>query len=126
MPNGQPAQLANLNPFKPGNTASRRSAFPDRALRLARRTTVEAIETAIKCMRDSDAPWPERMAGVKVILAEGLPKKRDAFEALFAAAASGYGFIEVRFVRPGDHAAVIEAKPNGHAPDTFRIEYDAE
>jgi len=118
--------LANLKHFQPGNKAHRPSPYPERALGIARRHTVEAVKTAIACMQDSEAPWPERLAAIKIILAEGLPKKRDAFEALFAAAASGDGFIEVRFVRPGDHGTVIEARPNGHAPDTFRVSYDAD
>ena len=84
MPYGQTAQLANLRPaWEKGRMppTSRRSRDADRALRMARRHTTEAIETAIKCMRDETASWPERMAGVKVILQEGLPKKRDLIEA---------------------------------------------
>ena len=121
MPNN-PNAIANLRHFQPGNKAARPSPYPERALRIARRATIEAVQTAITCMRDTSAPWPERMAGVKVILAEGLPKKRDAFEALFAAAQTGEGFIEVRFVAPG--AQPVDVTPNGR--DTFRIEYDAE
>jgi hypothetical protein len=117
-----PNAIANLVHFKPGNKAARPSPYPERGLRLARRHTVEAIQTAIACMRDTEASWPDRMAGVKIILAEGLPKKRDAFEAIFAAA--GDGFIEVRFVAPGaDHSEVIDAKANGHDA-TFRVRLD--
>ena len=122
MANQSPAQLANLRRFEPGNQAARKAPGPERALRWARRACPEAIATAIECMRDTTAPWPERMAGVKVILAEGLPKKRDAFEALFAAAQTGEGFIEVRFVAPS--VQPVDVTPNGR--DTFRIEYDAE
>jgi hypothetical protein len=118
---GTPGNIANLTPFKPGNTAARRSPWPEKALRAARRACPEAIATAIECMRDTEAPWPERMAGVKVILAEGLPRKRDAFEAIFAAA--GDGFIEVRFVAPGERSE-HEPRPNGH--DMIRISYDAD
>ena len=121
------ANEGNLIPFKPGNKAHRPSPYPERALGIARRHTVEAVRTAIACMQDIEAPWPERLAAIKIILAEGLPKKRDAFEALFAAAASGEGFIEVRFVAPGSSTAVIEARPatNGHAPPgTFSVNLD--
>ena len=115
------ANPGNLVPFKPGNKSARPSPYPERALGIARRHTVEAVKTAILCMQDIEAPWPERLAAIKIILAEGLPKKRDAFEALFAAAASGDGFIEVRFVTPNQP---LDVTPNGH--DTVRIEYDAE
>jgi|SRR5215471_13966959 len=114
--------LANLRHFKPGNKAHRPSPYPERALGIARRHTVEAVQHAIDCMRDAGLPWSDRLAAIKIILAEGLPKKRDAFEALFAAAQTGEGFIEVRFVAPG--AQPVDVTPNGR--DTFRIEYDAE
>ena len=120
----QMANPDNLIPFKPGNKAHRPSPWPERALGIARRHTVEAVKTAIACMQDIEAPWPERLAAIKIILAEGLPKKRDAFEALFAAAASGEGFIEVRFVDPGREPKDVTPANNGH--DTIRIEYDAE
>lgn len=116
-----PNAAANLVHFKPGNKAGRPSPYPERGLRLARRATVEAVQTAIRCMRDEQAAWPERLMACKLILAEGLPKKRDAFEALFAAAGAD-AFIEVRFVRPGEPGE--QPKSNGHA-ETFRIEYDA-
>lgn len=119
--------LANLKHFQPGNKAHRPSPYPERGLRLARRATVEAVQTAIRCMRDEEAAWPERLMACKLILAEGLPKKRDAFEALFAAAGAD-AFIEVRFVRPGERSdRADEPRPNGHDEQaaTFRIEYDA-
>jgi len=117
-----PNAAANLVHFQPGNKAARPSPYPERALRIARRATPEAVNLAISCMRDTELPWSERLQTIKLILAEGLPKKRDAFEALFAAAQTGEGFIEVRFVAPG--AQPVDVTPNGR--DTFRIEYDAE
>ena len=116
------ANPQNLVPFPVGNKAARPSPYPERALRIARRATPEAVNLAISCMRDTDLPWSERLQAIKLILAEGLPKKRDAFEALFAAAQTSEGFIEVRFVAPG--AQPVDVTPNGR--DTFRIEYDAE
>ena len=72
-------------------------------------------------MRDETASWPERMAGVKVILQEGLPKKRDLIKDSITG--NSNAFIEVRFIAPVEP---VEAKLNGHQPGTFSVSFDAE
>jgi hypothetical protein len=99
MPNGQPAQLANLRPFKPGNRAPRRSADVDRAIRLARKHSLEAILLAVECMRDAEAAWPERLKAVQLILNAGLPKDPDATDRALDEN-RGFDFLEIRFVSP--------------------------
>jgi hypothetical protein len=54
MPYGQPAQLANLKPpWKSGDSVGRRSRDVDRALRLARQHSPEAIVYCAKVLNDA-------------------------------------------------------------------------
>jgi hypothetical protein len=94
---GTPANLRP--PFERGNTAPRRSGDVDRAIRLARKHSPEAIQTAIKCMRDPTASWSDRLKAVQVVVQVGLPKDRDAID-IALDENHGPRYLNVRFVSP--------------------------
>lgn len=80
MPNGQPAQLANLHPpwspGKSGNELRQHKAY-HRLIKHARITSMEMLETMIACARDKEAPWPARISAAAAVLerAWGKPKE---------------------------------------------------
>jgi hypothetical protein len=124
MPNGQPAQLANLRPaWKRGDApkAGRRSLDVDRAIRIARKHSPEAISFAVECMRDAGAAWSERLKAVQIVLAAGLPKDPDAINKALGES-DGPRYLEIVFVKPGE---VIEhqPKPNGNGTGTFAVTF---
>jgi len=74
MPYGQPAQLANLTPWQSGNKASRRSKDVERALKLARKATSEAVLYAEKVLRDNNEDTRLRLKAAEILLLHGMPK----------------------------------------------------
>jgi len=94
---GTPANLRP--PFKRGNTAPRRSGDVDRAIRLARKHSPEAIQTAIKCMRDPTASWSDRLKAVQVVVHVGLPKDPAAIDRALGEN-RGPDFLRIQFVSP--------------------------
>jgi hypothetical protein len=78
MANGTPAQVANLRPWKKGESGNTHGRPRDyyTVLKLARANTPAAIGILVKCMHDDEAPWQARVAAVNVLLdrAWGRPK----------------------------------------------------
>lgn len=124
MPNGQPAQLANLQPpWLPGGPpkSPRRSAKTDRAIKKFRALTPEAANYAGRVLRDEGEATRYRLQAMEAILRYGMPKNLD--EALAAAMGEGGRvYMRVEFIRPGDNAADLDAKPNGHG-GTFEVSF---
>jgi len=125
MPNGQPNQLANLHePFLPGNkhAGSRRSVKTDRAIKTFRNLTPEAAEYAARVLRDEGESTRYRLQAMEAILRYGMPKNLE--ELLAKAMGEGArAYMRVEFVRPGDDAVDVNAKPNGHG--TFEVSFGA-
>lgn len=120
MPNGRPAQLANLQPaWGPGGpTSTRRSRKTDRAIRIFRDLTPEAALYAGRVLRDEEESTRYRLQAVEAILKYGMPKNLE--ELLAKAMGDGTrAFMRVEFVRPGDTS--VDARPNGHG--TFEVSF---
>jgi len=97
MPNGQPAQLANLKPWKRGNSAPRRSRDVDRALREYRKLTLEAAKFVGKVLLDEGEDTRLRLKAAEIIAQHGLPRdssasRRDLID-------RGISNLRVEFVR---------------------------
>lgn len=123
MPNGQPAQLANLKPFQPGNrpASSRRSRRTDRAIKTFRFLTPEAADYAGRVLRDEGESTRYRLQAMEAILRYGMPKNLE--ELLAKAMGEGArAYMRVEFIRPGDNASDLDAKPNGHG-GTFEVSF---
>ena len=89
-----------------------------RVLASARKASPEAIERAIQCMRDEDAPWPSRLAAIALILerAWGKPKEHLSLEG-----ADGANIVIVTGVPRNEDTTQPVA-----AETTFTIEYAGE
>jgi hypothetical protein len=125
MPNGQPAQLANLHaPFLPGNAhgGARRPAKTDRAIKTFRSLTPEAAKYAARVLRDETESTRYRLQAMEAILRYGMPKNLEELLAK-AMGEGGRAYMRVEFVRPGDDAHDVNAKPNGHG--TFEVSFGA-
>ncbi len=70
MPNGTLGQLANLRPWKKGQSGNSLGAARGyrRALKAARDASPEATQKAIECMQDDTAPWSARLKAIEIIL----------------------------------------------------------
>ena len=124
MPNGQPAQLANLRPaWQPGEPRQhRRTIKTDRAIKIFRSLTPEAAEFAARVLRDEGESTRYRLQAMEAILRYGMPKNLE--ELLAKAMGEGArAYMRVEFVRPGDDAVDVNAKPNGHG--TFEVSFGA-
>jgi hypothetical protein len=121
------ASLANLRPaWKRGDApkAGRRSRDVDKALRLARKHTPDAILFAVGVLNDATEDTRYRLKAAEIILAAGLPKDPDAINKALGES-DGLRYLEVVFVKPGE---VIEhqPKPSGNGNGTFSVSFDAE
>ena len=97
MPNGQPAQLANLKPpWRRRNKAPRRSRDVDRALREYRKLTLEAAKFVGKVLRDETEDTRLRLKAAEIIALHGMPKGDAAQRALEGL--DGVNSIKVEFV----------------------------
>jgi hypothetical protein len=114
--------VANLKPpWKPGNSAPRRSGDVDKALRLARKHTPEAILFAAAVLNDATEDMRYRLKAAEIILRAGLPKDPDAINRALGES-DGLRYLEVVFVKPGE---VIEHQPKPSGNGTFSVSFDA-
>ena len=113
--------VANLKPpWKPGNTAPRRSRHVDKALRLARKHAPEAILFAAGVLNDATEDIRYRLKAAEIILAAGLPKDPDAINKALGES-GGLRYLEVVFVKPGE---VIVHQPKTSGNGTFSVSFD--
>jgi hypothetical protein len=125
MPNGQPSQLANLRPYKPGEApkGGRHSRDIDRALRMARKGCPDAVAYALEVLRNPAEGTRHRLKAVEILLQTGLPSNLDgALERLFGQVGEPLAprLLTVVFIRPGDTA--VDARPNGKG--TFSVPFE--
>lgn len=141
MPNGQPAQLANLRPWTPATAPrgkrARRSADVDKAIRLLRKLAPKAVDVIASIMLDPKQPTAMRLRAAEIILDKTWPK--GAPEII-----TEPGRLELRFVGPtgieytwdewqarGAKTAVADKdlclpdQPPGHEP-RLRVVWEAE
>jgi hypothetical protein len=135
MPNGQPSQLANLRPYKPGEApkGGRRSRDIDAALRLARKGCCDAVAYALQVLHDPAEAPRYRLKAAEILLQTGLPSNLDgALERLFGQVGEPLAprLLTVVFIRPGDPAVdagdpAVDARPNGNGTFSVRFEEPA-
>jgi len=85
MPNGQPAQLANLrprrwNPGESGNARGKRQSHRE-CMRLARKAAPDAMRVVIELMHDPEVPPAVRLAASSCVLDRALGKASTHVEA---------------------------------------------
>jgi hypothetical protein len=100
MPYGQPTQLANLKPFKPGNKQRRASAAKLRALTMCRLAAPECVEFALSVMRDPAEHKAMRLKAMDAILRIAFPARSVAHANLAENESPGPQYLEVVFVSP--------------------------
>lgn len=85
-------------PWRPGHggCAKRDNRAFQKLLAQARRTSAEALETVIDCMRDKEAPWPARIAAANVVLERAWGKAPERL----AIDGQGIGTLRIEFVDP--------------------------
>jgi hypothetical protein len=122
VPNGTPAQLANLKPFQNGNMARRRSANVDRALREYRKLTPEAARFVGKVLRDEGEETRLRLKAAEIIALHGMPKGDAAKRALDGI--EGVNSLRVEFVSADGSVVSFEhgGQPKRIAPAPGVIE----
>jgi len=111
MPNGQPAQLANLRPaWKAGSAppGSRRSRDVDRALREYRKLTPEAAKFVGKVLRDETEDTRLRLKAAEIIALHGLPKGDVHRRAL-----EGISSLQIEFVAADGSVVSYRQDPPG-------------
>ena len=120
MPYGTPAQLANLRPWRPEQHRSYK-----RVLAEARNASPEAMQTAIKCMRDPEAPWPARLKACGIILdrAHGVPDKLLRTDSEYGAA--GTSTLRIEIVDPDRQRSEIVTIDTPPPPDPVGLVLDA-
>jgi hypothetical protein len=111
MPNGQPAQLANLKTFQPGHKAPRYSAAVIKAITECRKVAPEMVGFTIGVVRDPEAPIAIRVKCAELILERALPKRENSLAAQFAL---GDGALTVRL-------EIVDAANDRHEPETITI-----
>jgi hypothetical protein len=112
--------IATLRPpWQAGQSGNERGSNRGyrRTLSIARKATPEAMETAIRCMRDEGAPWPARLNAIAMILdrAWGKPKEHVSFDGT-----EGMNIVVVTGVPRTDDTSEQVATET-----TYTIEYDA-
>lgn len=117
--------LANLTPFQPGNTAgtgaNRRSRYVDRTLTMARKGCPKAMKLALDLIDDEEASMRYRLKAAEIVLEAGLPRDLDkALDTMLG----GRTLMRIEFIRPGDNATDVDAKPNGHG--TFEVSFGSQ
>ena len=123
MPRGRPDIVPIAPAFKPGNTAPRRSAHVDRALRLARKFTPQAILYAGRVLRDEEMDPRYRIKAAELILAAGMPKG-DAHKRHLESIEGGVGSLRVEFVAPDGSTVSFEgASQPAIAPPAFEVPF---
>src|SRR3982751_757154 len=119
MPNGQPAQLANLRPIQPGQKiANRTSAMTLKALGKCRRVAPEMVDLLVGFARDPSEASNIRVKCAEIILDKALPSPRARADQTGEGGPT-LSLLEVVFVRPGE--TLEAAKGNGH---TFAVSFD--
>ncbi len=113
MPNGQPSQLANLKPWRRGNSAPRRSNDVDRALRYARKMAPEALVFCAGLMQDASVDERTRLRAAEVIISVGMPRG-DAAQALITNERVTSITIEIAHLEP--HAEAPTTAPQLEHP----------
>lgn len=116
MPNGQPAQLANLRPYTsengPKGPSARHSGHVDRAIRFIRKCTPETAEFVVSVMRDPEQPIMARLRAAELILNRTIPTKDGA--AMITLAGERVTSIELNIV--SSEANMLEQSVFEHGP----------
>jgi hypothetical protein len=99
MPNGQPAQLANLQRFQPGHKAPRYSAAVVKAITECRKVSLEMVGIVLDVARDPETPVAVRLKAAELILERALPKRENSLAAQFALG-EGASVIRIEIVDP--------------------------
>lgn len=122
--NGNPTSLANLKPWRAGDQPTnnpRRSTDTEKAIKAFRKLTPEAADYAGRILRDETESTGYRLKAMEAILKYGMPRKLE--EILAKSLGEGTrAFMRVEFIRPGDDAKDLDAKPNGHG-GTFEVTF---
>jgi hypothetical protein len=126
MPNGQPAQLANLRPAQPGNKLGAQSKFALTALRRCRKLSPESVNILAKLMRDETEPSAIRLRAAEIILNKALPSPKVRDDSDTTTEATGLRFLEVIFVKPGETLEAVRTANglNGGSAGTFAVRFD--
>jgi hypothetical protein len=112
MPNGQPAQLANLTHFKPGHKTPRYAASVVKSIAECRKVSPEMVEFTIGVVRDPEAPIAIRLKAAELILERALPKRDNSLTAQFALGEGGGLTVRLE---------IIDAANDRHESETITI-----
>ena len=119
--------VANLQtPWQPGQSANARGVTRGyrRVLSACRNASPEAVEVAIKCMRDETASWHERLKAIAFIVdrAYGAPDQKLNIDG------SGIALLRVEFIGDPDqsHTVTIAHNPErkGNGRDVIDVPFD--
>lgn len=120
MPNGQPAQLANLRPqWQPGEQPKPGPRYIERMLARGNRVAPQAMALIARTINDPEVPIEQRLSCAKYVVDKHWPKPIGGGEVTIGGI-DGADWLDVRFHFPGS-----DTKPNGHA-ETVRVSFDAE
>ena len=120
MPYGTPAQLANLRPWRPEQHRSYKRVPAE-----ARKASPETMQTAIKRMRDPEAPWPARLKACETILdrTQGAPDK--VLQTDRENGAAGTSTLRIEIVDPDCPPSEIDTIDTPPPPDPVGLVVDA-
>ena len=109
MPNGQPAQLANLKQWRKGesgNSRGRTVTYPEQ-LSFSRRHSLEALQHAVELWRDPEVPPATRLAACQFVhqAAWGRPKQTVEVGGETAIPA-----LKIEFVAPPERTQTIDSE----------------
>ena len=119
MPNGQPAQLANLRPqWQPGEQPKPGPKYIERMLARGNRVAPQAMALIARTINDPEVPIEQRLSCAKYVVDKHWPKPIGGGEVTIGGI-DGADWLDVRFHFPSD------TKANGRA-ETVRVSFDAE
>jgi hypothetical protein len=110
MPNGQPAQIANLKPWQAGNTARRRSRDVDRAITRMRQWSPLAVKCCVKVIQDENEPTALRLKAAIAIIDKAIPNA-GASAAWNMDSEGGTPLLRISFVDAVDATTVTIQTP---------------
>lgn len=121
MPNGQPAQLANLRPpWEPGTQPKPGARYIERMINRGNQYAPQAIAIIGRVMKDEEQPMSLRLRAAEYIVDKTWPKPAAGSGEVTIGGVEGADWLDVRFHFPGS-----DTKPNGHA-ETVRVSFDSD
>lgn len=117
-----PNSLANLRPpWQPGTQPKPGAVYIERMINRGNQLGPQAMTLLGRAMKDPDQPMSLRIRCAEYIVDKTWPKDPGVVEQWNAA--TGSREFHVIFIRPGEDARDITAKPNGGA---FSVSFDAD